>query len=81
MIRYRTIVADPLCAATCVTLRQTDFGPSQRLHPDRIADLHPRTWEKVCGLPARYGLCPGSWTAVVERGARPTLPPTSTEGD
>jgi hypothetical protein len=66
-----------LCGpADCVILRQTDYGPSQRLHPDRIADVHPAVFERICGLPASRGLCPGSWVAITV----PKLPATSTEG-
>jgi hypothetical protein len=64
-----------LCGpADCVTMEQTDYGPSQRVHPDRIADVSVAVFERICGVPARYGLCPGSWTAVV------ALPETDQEG-
>jgi hypothetical protein len=64
-----------LCGpADCVVMAQTDYGPSQRLFPDRIADVHPAVFERICGLPAIRGLCPGSWVAIVP----PTLPPTDT---
>lgn len=29
----------------------------------------------TCGMPARYGLCPGSWV-VLKRAPDPTLPAT-----
>ena len=64
-----------LCAVECVVLRQTDYGPSQRVHPDRIADVSPRMFERVCGVPASYGLCAGSWTAI----EAPRLPETAKE--
>lgn len=64
-----------LCGpADCRVMRQTDYGPSQQEHPDRIADVHPAVFEELCGVPARLGLCPGTWTAVT-----PTLPPTDEE--
>lgn len=71
-----------LCGpAACVVLRQVDYGPSQKLHPDRIADVHPAVWSRICGLARSAGLCPGSWTAVTrDRLAAPTLPATSTDG-
>jgi hypothetical protein len=54
-----------LCGpADCVTIRQTDYGPSQRLFPDRIADVSPWLFERLCGVPASFGLCNGSWTVV-----------------
>lgn len=71
-----------LCGpAACVTMRQTDYGPSQRIHPNRIADVTPRLFEKLCGVPSGRGLCEGSWHVVGKApssGSRPTLPPTST---
>ena len=68
-----------LCGpADCVTMRQTDYGPSQRIYPDRIADVSVAVFERICGVPARFGLCPGSWTAVESR-PRVTLPPTDSE--
>lgn len=71
-----------LCGpADCVTLRQTDYGPSQRIHPDRIADVHPRMFERLCGLDASRGLCSGSWVSVRVDGDGPraTLPATDME--
>ena len=66
-----------LCGpAACEVMRQTDYGPSQRIHPDRIADVSPSMFERLCGKPASAGLCRGSWTVV--DGAAPTLPPTDT---
>lgn len=65
-----------LCGpADCVRMRQTDYGPSQRVHPNRIADVHPAVFERICGVPASFGLCQGSWTAI----AVPDLPATDTD--
>lgn len=67
--------------AACVVRVQTDVGPNQRVHPDRIADLSRRDFEKVSGLST-----PQHGTAMVtveylssEPGPRVTLPPTDTE--
>ncbi|HEY3544862.1 MAG TPA: hypothetical protein VGK17_02080 [Propionicimonas sp.] len=35
----------------------TDYGPSKRLHPDRIVDLSRARFAKVCGDPERLGTC------------------------
>lgn len=62
-----------LCGpAACEVLRQTDYGPSQRRHPDRIADVHPAMFAKLCGVPPSAGLCDGSWHVV----EAPALPAT-----
>lgn len=65
--------------AACVVRTQTDVGPNQKVHPDRIADLSRRDFEKVTGLST-----PEHGTAVVTveylgRGPKATLPPTDTE--
>jgi hypothetical protein len=66
-----------LCGpADCRTMVQTDYGPSQRIYPDRIADVGPATFVELCGQPASRGLCNGTWTAVERPGL--TLPPTET---
>lgn len=58
--------------------RVNDYGPSKRLHPDRIADVALHHWEDICGVPKSMGLC--NATATIEkRGASPTLPPTDEE--
>ena len=60
--------------------RVNDYGPSKRLHPDRIADVALHHWEDICGVPKSMGLC--NATATIEkRGASPTLPPTDEEDD
>ena len=60
--------------------RVNDYGPSKRLHPDRIADVALHHWEDICGVPKSMGLC--NATATIEkRGASPTLPPTDEEED
>jgi hypothetical protein len=80
-----------ICAVECVTRRSTDFGPDQRVHPNRIADLSAADFERVCGFtPAERvarGLCKG--TVELEPPVDPRddamrdedqLPATSTEG-
>jgi hypothetical protein len=34
----------------------TDWGPDFRLHPDRVVDLMPSDFARVCGCPVRIGL-------------------------
>jgi hypothetical protein len=53
----------------------TDYGPSKRLHPDRIVDLSRARFAKVCGDPETLGTCAVRvWVVDV-------LPPeTDTEG-
>lgn len=59
---YRVRVCGP---AACVVMRSTDAGPNhERLEAGRIADVAVGTWERICGVPRRFGLCPGSWTVV-----------------
>ncbi len=60
--------------AACVTRTSTDYGPDQRKHPERIADLSARDFSRVCGVPLSFGLCPGTYT-ILSR-PRATLPPT-----
>jgi hypothetical protein len=52
-----------------------DYGPSGRIHPDRIADIAVGRWESICGVPKELGLCPVSVDVV----RRVPLPETSTE--
>lgn len=62
--------------AGCVTATVNDYGPSRRLHPDRIADLSWVDFGRVCGSHAQ-GLCPARATVVTG----PIKPPaTDTEG-
>ena len=66
-----------LCGpAACRVMRQVDYGPSQRVHPDRIADVSVSTFEYLCGCPASRGRFEGRWS-VVEPAL--TLPPTDSE--
>lgn len=65
--------------AACVTRASTDYGPDQRVHPDRIADLSAVDFETVCGVSTSFGLCPGSVT-ILRRPGLLTLPPTDTIG-
>ena len=60
----------------CITRTSTDYGPDQRVHPDRIADVSSVDFEAICGE-LRFGTCPGSVT--IERRPRLTLPPTDGE--
>ena len=54
-----------LCGpADCVILAQNDYGPDQRVHPDRIADVSPVMFERLCGCPSSAGVMRGSWTVV-----------------
>jgi hypothetical protein len=52
-----------------------DYGPSGRIHPDRIADIAVGRWTEICGVPREMGLCPVSVDVV----RRVPLPETSTE--
>jgi hypothetical protein len=63
-------------AASCRTMTSNDVGPDQRVHPDRIADVSARTFERLCGVPASAGLCDGSYTILEGLGE---LPPTDTD--
>jgi hypothetical protein len=63
--------------AGCVTRTSTDYGPDQRVHPDRIADVSSTDFVTICGVPLEFGLCPGSVT--IERRPSVTLPPTDAE--
>lgn len=83
----RGTVAEICGPADCVLRRSTDFGPDQRVHPDRIADLSAADWQVVCGLPLSRGTCRG--TVELEPPVDPsddrmrqedqaTLPPTDT---
>lgn len=66
--------------AACLEATSTDAGPDRSmLLAGRIADLDITRFETVCGVPARFGLCPGSWV-VLKRAPDPTLPPTDTGG-
>jgi len=61
--------------AACRDMVSTDAGPNrERLQAGIIADVSWQRFETLCGVPARMGRCPGSWT--VTTGARMTLPPT-----
>ena len=41
----------------CWTTRTTDYGPSSRIKPPRVADIAVGHWREVCGLPSSRGLC------------------------
>jgi hypothetical protein len=66
----------------CIEVTSTDAGPNQEmLLAGRIMDLDIGRFERVCGVPARFGLCPGSWVRIAgdrSAGPRMTLPPTDT---
>ena len=59
----------------CVDRTVNDYGPSKRIHPDRIADLSRHDFAAICGHPETLGVCP----VVVTLEPAITLPPTSTE--
>jgi hypothetical protein len=65
-----------LCAARCVVMTSTDYGPSSKIRPPRIADVALGVWLRVCDKPASAGICSGS---VEYLGSAPALPPTDTE--
>jgi hypothetical protein len=47
-----------VCGALgCATRTVTDYGPSKRLHPDRIVDLSRFDFARVCGHPETLGTC------------------------
>ena len=79
--RYLALPVKPflvveLCGpADCVILAQNDYGPDQRVHPDRIADVSAAMFERLCGCPASAGVMRGSWTVLGDN----ALPPTDTE--
>ncbi len=71
--RYDTYVALPwpwgvgwevtICGAGgCWSGVSNDTGPERRLH--RVADLGRPIWERVCGVPASFGLCPATVTVT-----------------
>jgi hypothetical protein len=41
----------------CVTGTVNDYGPSKRIHPDRIVDLSRHDFSRVCGHPETLGVC------------------------
>ena len=64
-----------ICGALgCVNRTVNDYGPSRRIHPDRIADLSRHDFAAICGHPETLGVCP----VVVTLRNEPelTLPPT-----
>lgn len=67
-----------ICAKTCETLRSTDYGPSSRIRPARIADLALGRWLRVCGVTAATGLCRGTVTFGAVAGPIPTPRPLPT---
>jgi hypothetical protein len=65
-----------LCAARCVVMTSTDYGPSSKIRPPRIADVALGVWLRVCDKPASAGICSGS---VEYLGKTPAPPPTDTD--
>jgi hypothetical protein len=66
-----------ICAKTCQTLRSTDYGPSSKIRPARIADLALDRWLKVCGVAtAAIGLCRGTISFGGSVAPIPSAPPT-----
>ena len=47
-------ICGPLACTTGVVM---DYGPSKRLHPDRIVDLSRVRFARVCGDPILLGTC------------------------
>ena len=41
----------------CWTTRTTDYGPSSRIRPARVADIAVGRWREVCGMSPSRGLC------------------------
>lgn len=66
-----------ICAATCWDAVVMDYGPSKRIHPDRIADIAVVRWEQICNAPRSQGIC--EVTVEYGGGPRMTLPPTDEE--
>jgi hypothetical protein len=87
----RGTVAEICGPGDCVTRRSTDYGPDQRVHPGRIADLSAADFVRVCGVPLSAGLCRGTVELeppvneaddrMRQEDAGPTLPPTDSEED
>lgn len=50
--------------ARCRVMTSNDFGPNQRVHPDRIADVGMATFRELCGCSTSQGLFRGSWSVV-----------------
>lgn len=48
----------------CAVRTTNDYGPDQRIFPDRVVDLDVPTFEHVCGVSWRMGLCPVTVTVV-----------------
>ena len=59
----------------CWTGTTTDYGPSSRIVPPRVADIAVAHWESVCGVDRRYGLCPVTVT-ILRRLPIPLAPST-----
>lgn len=58
----------------CWTTVSTDGGPNhEMLVAGRIADVAVGHWVDICGVPAVFGLCDGSW---IEVDGQVTVPPT-----
>jgi len=48
----------------CAERLTNDVGPNQRIHPDRVVDLDVATFELVCAVSWRMGLCDVSVTVI-----------------
>ena len=65
-----------ICGALgCVRRTVNDYGPSKRIHPDRVADLSRSDFARICGHPETLGTCSVEVDLV---SVDPTLPPTDT---
>ena len=59
----------------CWTTRTTDYGPSSKIVPPRVADIAVGQWQRVCGLPSSRGLC----RVTILVGGLPIAPATDIE--
>ena len=62
----------------CWTAAVTDYGPSARIRPARVADIAVGQWERLCGVPRSFGLCFVTVT-IISRPGVPLAPSTDTE--
>jgi len=60
----------------CWTTRTTDYGPSSRIRPARVADIAVGQWQRVCGLSPSRGLC----CVTILVGGLPIAPATDVGG-
>lgn len=58
-----SVVAGP---GRCLVRVANDYGPDQRVHPDRVVDLDVRDFERLCGCGWRVGVLSGVTVEVLE---------------